>query len=1002
MRQIGARLAFGPAGRLDVALGPNDTWETLGSGFPAGWHPHFLTLYLPYTTIPKRLWSAPLPLIGWAGDWNLLWHGYRRRLRQCDLVLTDTAGVEALAKEGIGHARAANLFGCQQAFLEMKEPERPRDIDILFVGNLQPAVQGERIPWLARLARLSERYHVVITTGAFGDSYRDLLSRARIVFNRSIRGECNLRTFEAAAAGALLFQETDNREVHDYFRDRQDCVYYNAENLEMLLEYYLEHEGERRTLAESAHAKVPRYSFEALWEKALAIIEREWPELQERARERVAKAKPESLLDRCWQALGSSYFGDPELVADLTKAVAEQPEAAALHNALGLATAVACKAQRMPRTAVAAAAAEHFRRAVEAQPDHVLAGLNLAEALAAAGRNQAATDRARRTLTVLDHLSVLDPADLEGGHFPPMFDLFRVEWERAAWANTGQPAAEAAGKRDLLRWRLHSLVADLTDDLAHRYEATLARPDLPSTRIDLGCALVQAGRSREAIPHLRHAVAGLPFEPDAPRALFQALGAIGDTEGQHRLAHDRRLLARAAPQVVPLEPWFAQTPAACPGTDARPQEATAAKAAVPGSSSPAPAQRISLCMIVKNEEANLPACLESAADLVDEIIIVDTGSSDRTKEVAARFGARIVDFPWVDSFAAARNESLRHATGDWIFWLDADDRLDEDNRQRLRELFAGLRDENVAYVMKCQCLPDPVHGTTTVVDHVRLFRNSPELHWKYRVHEQILPALRRRGDAVRWCDVVIDHAGYQDPALRGRKLERDLRLLQLERAEQPNDPFTLFNLGQIYQELDRLPEALGYLKQSLERSHPADSIVRKLFALIIQCHRRLGQPAEALAACRAGRGYYPDDIELLYAEAVVRRELGDPAGAEACLRQLLRTPPGAHFASVDAGLRGFKTLHFLAVLDYERGKTTEAEAQWRMALAERPDFLPALQGVGNLYLGQGRWPELEQVLKQMQASPQGAQEAARLWARACAARGISPNHMTSFPDAVPA
>src|ERR1700730_15626481 len=87
---------------------------------------------------------------------------------------------------------------------------------------------------------------------------------------------------------------------------------------------------------------------------------------------------------------------------------------------------------------------------------------------------------------------------------------------------------------------------------------------------------------------------------------------------------------------------------------------------------------VSLCLIARNEEANLPACLESAADLVDEIVVVDTGSTDRTKEVAARFGARIYDFAWVDDFSAARNESLRHASGDWIFWLDADDRLDED------------------------------------------------------------------------------------------------------------------------------------------------------------------------------------------------------------------------------------------------------------------------------------------------------------------------------------
>ena len=99
--------------------------------------------------------------------------------------------------------------------------------------------------------------------------------------------------------------------------------------------------------------------------------------------------------------------------------------------------------------------------------------------------------------------------------------------------------------------------------------------------------------------------------------------------------------------------------------------------------------RISLTMIVRNEEHNLPDCLEPVANLFDEMIVVDTGSTDRTKEVAQRCGAKVIDFTWVDDFAAARNESLKHATGQWIMWLDADERLDEVNRERLRRVLAG-------------------------------------------------------------------------------------------------------------------------------------------------------------------------------------------------------------------------------------------------------------------------------------------------------------------------
>jgi glycosyltransferase involved in cell wall biosynthesis len=104
-------------------------------------------------------------------------------------------------------------------------------------------------------------------------------------------------------------------------------------------------------------------------------------------------------------------------------------------------------------------------------------------------------------------------------------------------------------------------------------------------------------------------------------------------------------------------------------------------------------QRVSCCLIVRNEEATLRDCLSSVADLVQEIIIVDTGSTDGTREVASGFGARVVDFTWQDSFASARNESIRHATGRWIFWLDADEWLDPVGRQKLVALFALLRDE---------------------------------------------------------------------------------------------------------------------------------------------------------------------------------------------------------------------------------------------------------------------------------------------------------------------
>ena len=252
------------------------------------------------------------------------------------------------------------------------------------------------------------------------------------------------------------------------------------------------------------------------------------------------------------------------------------------------------------------------------------------------------------------------------------------------------------------------------------------------------------------------------------------------------------------------------------------------------------AQRVSLCLIVKNEEATLADCLQSAAGLVHECVVVDTGSTDRTREIATELGARVFRFDWVDSFAAARNASLEPATGDWILWLDGDEYFDEENRGKLKALFDRLGDEPAAYVMRQRSAAEVPGEPPSLVDQCRLFRNHPQIRWSYRVHEQILPAVNAARHQVRFTDICIDHSGYTDPELRRRKSQRNLRLLQLEEAEQPQDPFTLFNLGWAYVELQQFAQAIPYLRRSLERCGHGDSIVRKLFFLLSVAHEQLG------------------------------------------------------------------------------------------------------------------------------------------------------------------
>ena len=148
-------------------------------------------------------------------------------------------------------------------------------------------------------------------------------------------------------------------------------------------------------------------------------------------------------------------------------------------------------------------------------------------------------------------------------------------------------------------------------------------------------------------------------------------------------------------------------------------------------------QTISLCMIVKNEGAHLETCLTSVADIVDEIIVVDTGSSDATKEIARRFTDRVLDFVWVDDFSKARNYAFDQATMDYIFWLDADDVLLEPDRAKMKQLKEALTPSTDCVMMKYNTGFDNSGHVTFSFFRERLVRRALKCRWHDPVHEYL-------------------------------------------------------------------------------------------------------------------------------------------------------------------------------------------------------------------------------------------------------------------------
>ena len=388
---------------------------------------------------------------------------------------------------------------------------------------------------------------------------------------------------------------------------------------------------------------------------------------------------------------------------------------------------------------------------------------------------------------------------------------------------------------------------------------------------------------------------------------------------------------------------------------------------------------VSACLIVKNAETSLPRSVASIADLVREVIVVDTDSKDATVARAQALGCRVYQFSWVDDFAAARNESIRHATSRWIFWFDDDEYLDEPNRQKLRVLLASLVDENAAYMMT-QRSASPT-GSARDLQHVRLFRNHPRIRWQYRVHEQIAPALLLAGHTIRPTDIVIQHSGYQDAQVHLQKLQRNARLLELDLQDHPNDGFLLFNLGTAYEELGHTAEAITLLRQSLERSPAGFSTIRDTYAALLQCQRRLGQKDEAWAVCLEGRRRFPDDVSLLFWQSQLLRDRGDLAGAERSLLELMAMKPGSYLGAADAGIRKYIAPHTLGLIYWEQGRVQEAEKQWQAVVANHPDYKDSWQMLAEIYLTQKRWTDVEAIITRCEAKAEWASDGAILRAR---------------------
>lgn len=295
---------------------------------------------------------------------------------------------------------------------------------------------------------------------------------------------------------------------------------------------------------------------------------------------------------------------------------------------------------------------------------------------------------------------------------------------------------------------------------------------------------------------------------------------------------------------------------------------------------------ISLSMIVKNEEKMLRGCLESAEKVVDEIVIVDTGSTDRTVEIAKEFGAKVYHFDWIDDFAAARNESLKHSKGKWILYLDADERISQFEVDKFRKSLSELSDDSGGLI----CTIESPHANLTGGEsdvhrgsYPRIFRNLGlnKVKFQGRVHEQISPSLKENNLQLLQSDIIIYHLGYdQSREIMEGKIERNYRMLLQHVREEPTNGYAWYQLGQTLGHMNLKKEAEETIKFALKCGDLSPMIEASASASIAQFTGNDKRFSEALQWADRSLAIIPNSLYALNLRAYSLLHLGKFEEAE--------------------------------------------------------------------------------------------------------------------------
>lgn len=379
-------------------------------------------------------------------------------------------------------------------------------------------------------------------------------------------------------------------------------------------------------------------------------------------------------------------------------------------------------------------------------------------------------------------------------------------------------------------------------------------------------------------------------------------------------------------------------------------------------------------MIIKNEEDVLPRCLNSIKDFADELVIIDTGSTDRSIEIAQGYGARIIKAGWSDDFAAARNLGLQLAETEWILYLDADEILVEGIRETL--LLLNGNEANGFWISIENILGSKKEDR---VSHssVRLFRNDPRFRFEGEIHEQIVPSIMKVHplSSIQHCPLKLLHFGYLPEFLQKKqKLVRNLKILENVLRDEPHDPFNTYNLGVTYSQQGQWQQAKETLKTALERA-PMDAayrptLIRDYVKILIE----LNQTEAAYRLLNKEVEQYPDYADLHCIHGHCLHKQGLLMEAYESYKRAVQAHKPNHSYVTETGMNSFRAYTAMGDISKIWNDYPHAEEHYRQSLKIHRHYIPALTGWADLMNRLGRSDEWMKEQLIMLIQPHNAEE----------------------------